>query len=64
MERSDRWQVAVALAMGLGVGAAAGASVALEWFSPALAVVLAAAAGLAAGLRIRQIRRRVRHDAG
>ena len=62
MEQSEVRQVAVALIAGLGVGAAAGATVALEWSPPALAVVVAAAAGLAAGLRIRHIRRRTKHD--
>jgi len=57
MEQSERRQVVIALVAGLGVGAAAGATVALEWAPPALAVVVAAAAGLAAGLRIRQIRK-------
>jgi hypothetical protein len=56
-------QVAIVLVAGLGIGAAAGATVALGWSPPALAVVVAAAAGLAAGLRIRHIRRRAKHAA-
>jgi uncharacterized membrane protein YoaK (UPF0700 family) len=63
MEQSERSQIGIALIAGLGVGAAAGATVALEWSPPALAVVVAAAAGLAAGLRIRRIRTGTKRDA-
>lgn len=63
MAQSAGRQVAIALVAGLGIGAAAGATVALEWAPPALAVVVAAAAGLAAGLRIRHVRRGARRDA-
>ena len=62
MEQSEGRQVVIALVAGLGVGAAAGATVALEWSPPALAVVVAAAAGLAAGLRIRHIRKGTKQD--
>ena len=63
MNQSQVRQVVIALVAGLGVGAAAGATVALDWSPPALAVVVAAAAGLAAGLRIRHIRRGAKRDA-
>lgn len=52
-------KVLTTLAAGLAVGAAAGACIALGYAPPMAGVAVAAVAGLAAGLRIRRLRRRI-----
>jgi len=60
MEKNGVRQLVVTLVTALAIGGAAGATVALGWAPPALAIVVSAAAGLAAGLRIRHIRKGAR----
>ena len=52
---SPRARFVLTLVLALAAGGVVGAGVALQWYGPAVAVVLAALIGLGAGLQVRRL---------